>query len=1207
LAEVVTELVIDARGAEAGSAVYIRAMRAAQSAVDRVLNANEKAQQSIAGNGPVMVQASTSIGRVATAWNRLAAAVDPAIAAQKKIEQATLQADAAIQRGITTRVEAARVLGLLQQKLAAGASGASPTGPSVADREIKAYNQLRASVDEVARAQMRYTEAVEITNKAVAQGVVSQVEAAQTLAMVHQRLFPQQQPGKPQPQGMSPFEMQLLQFQAQDIVMSLATGQNFSQVALQQGSQIVQMQKAGTTMKEFGQNLMTGVMTFITNPLNQALLIFTLVTTAAIKFFETLNLGGRSLADSMKGANDLLSQMHQRFGSLIKDVQDLHREGESSFRFTGGRSQAELTLALRREGRNTLMDMGIPSTSGYYPIQGENVKLLQPIRELQAGFFKGGTPDIAKFREEISKIALSNESDAGLQKFVQHLMDITKEGLSAQQILEKLLGTLKVITPRQFEAAADAGLAARRSLVETEISRQNVRAGIDRASIYAKSPTELGDIARRQVLSETGGDVATRDNRARIAGDQAEAQALEQLAEAERDRARSAKESREGVQVDIAGIGRTSGEIDTLKANYQAYADLRREAEQNHVAFDQAQFERLKRENEERGKAIDLQGRLNMQHDIERERAQISMSENEARIVERLKDLYPDATDAAKSYLAAQMRINDELKQFHDEAKDLFSGLLTDFRKGDFLGGLNNALTKISDNLTKKLTDDISTSLANGLTSSLEGSLKGDAGMGGWMGDLIRSGLGISTPATGTSAAAAPPFYKIPLPVTIVGASGETLPGLSSPGIIPSIGSIAKTLSPSGAASLVPIPREKPVLVGGMAPSGAPLAFPGSDVTMAPIGTNATRIRTGFPGAGISMPMPGMGALSATGGMVPGVGAVTAGGNSVQAQVWNFWASKGLSPQQISGIMGNVAVESKFNPDITGTTGDKAYGLYQFTNDRKQGLFNFAGTEHPSVLQQNQFAYQQGLTSERGPFGRLLSASDVRSSTIAWMGFERPKNFRLGGDPNIVAGAADRFANAQAAFDQMAPSIEKVANVAATAVPQITNVGSGIGTVAAQAAQAVPGLGSFGSSIGQLVSQLGQGLGGGGSGGGIGGLFGSLFGGAGNFFTPGVGTRAGGGPVERGHPYVVGEKRPELFVPEQSGRIEPGVPGAVSIEVHNYSKAHVETEETTDDKGNRQVSFIVDDQIADLMRRPGSRTNRALSKRGAPQPLVGRA
>lgn len=37
-------------------------------------------------------------------------------------------------------------------------------------------------------------------------------------------------------------------------------------------------------------------------------------------------------------------------------------------------------------------------------------------------------------------------------------------------------------------------------------------------------------------------------------------------------------------------------------------------------------------------------------------------------------------------------------------------------------------------------------------------------------------------------------------------------------------------------------------------------------------------------------------------------------------------------------------------------------------------------------------------------------------------------------------------------------------------------------------------------------------------------------------------ARQHGGPVERGKPYIVGEKRAELFVPGQSGRIEPRVP-----------------------------------------------------------------
>lgn len=44
----------------------------------------------------------------------------------------------------------------------------------------------------------------------------------------------------------------------------------------------------------------------------------------------------------------------------------------------------------------------------------------------------------------------------------------------------------------------------------------------------------------------------------------------------------------------------------------------------------------------------------------------------------------------------------------------------------------------------------------------------------------------------------------------------------------------------------------------------------------------------------------------------------------------------------------------------------------------------------------------------------------------------------------------------------------------------------------------------------------------------------------------GVTFRAAGGPVRKGQPYIVGEQRPELFVPDQSGTIIPKVPGAGS-------------------------------------------------------------
>jgi tape measure domain-containing protein len=56
-----------------------------------------------------------------------------------------------------------------------------------------------------------------------------------------------------------------------------------------------------------------------------------------------------------------------------------------------------------------------------------------------------------------------------------------------------------------------------------------------------------------------------------------------------------------------------------------------------------------------------------------------------------------------------------------------------------------------------------------------------------------------------------------------------------------------------------------------------------------------------------------------------------------------------------------------------------------------------------------------------------------------------------------------------------------------------------------------------------------------------GGLGFDLFGAIGGLF------RAKGGPVKKGQPYIVGEKRPELFVPDQSGKIIPKLPSAHSM------------------------------------------------------------
>ena len=68
------------------------------------------------------------------------------------------------------------------------------------------------------------------------------------------------------------------------------------------------------------------------------------------------------------------------------------------------------------------------------------------------------------------------------------------------------------------------------------------------------------------------------------------------------------------------------------------------------------------------------------------------------------------------------------------------------------------------------------------------------------------------------------------------------------------------------------------------------------------------------------------------------------------------------------------------------------------------------------------------------------------------------------------------------------------------------------------------------------------------------GLFGESLGKAFKDFVPITGFRERGGPVSAGKAYVVGEKRPEVFVPDRSGYILPSVgndnnPGRVRVEV----------------------------------------------------------
>jgi hypothetical protein len=108
-------------------------------------------------------------------------------------------------------------------------------------------------------------------------------------------------------------------------------------------------------------------------------------------------------------------------------------------------------------------------------------------------------------------------------------------------------------------------------------------------------------------------------------------------------------------------------------------------------------------------------------------------------------------------------------------------------------------------------------------------------------------------------------------------------------------------------------------------------------------------------------------------------------------------------------------------------------------------------------------------------------------------------------------------------------------------------------------------------------------------GGSIGDLLGSLF----------DGFRAGGGSVQSGGAYVVGEKRPEIFVPHTSGRIVPstsgmGGGGNVQVNVINNASAQVRTESNKNSSGGVDIKILIDEAVANNIGTRGSKTSQAL-------------
>ena len=106
-----------------------------------------------------------------------------------------------------------------------------------------------------------------------------------------------------------------------------------------------------------------------------------------------------------------------------------------------------------------------------------------------------------------------------------------------------------------------------------------------------------------------------------------------------------------------------------------------------------------------------------------------------------------------------------------------------------------------------------------------------------------------------------------------------------------------------------------------------------------------------------------------------------------------FFQSKGLSPHQAAGIVGNLMVESSLNTTIKGDKG-QAFGIAQWHPDRQKGLKLLAqkrGTDISDLDTQLEYVWEELNNNYKFALNKILNSRNTKEATTAFMlHYEKP-------------------------------------------------------------------------------------------------------------------------------------------------------------------------------------------------------------------------
>lgn len=751
----VTELVIDARGAEAGSAAYVRSMQAAQAAVDRVLSREEALTTAIQKGEAVLLGGANSISQRAAAWDRLRGNVDAAakveIAAQREMQRAIVTTDAAVRSGIATQEQGARVISALRQK------------------QISELNAVREAAQRANTAQ------------------VAPVAANQNLRS-----------------GAGSFNTANIAAQFQDIAVTSAMGMSPLQIALQQGTQLSAVlgpMGAAGAAKTLGAALVS-----IVNPASLVVLGLVGATAAVIQYFSSTKSEAKTTDDLLEAHKAAIAGLRDVWGEAADAKSRYGRQSIGSAAFGIESSISDLTKRLREANAPTTFGKGAISAAILGAVEdnrdlvgmsGREFRETSLFKSLQIDFVAlqaatiKGEPDVLRVIRNLEGIgqasdnagikAIVNDAVAALEPFRQ-LAEAIQEARRELDHLAKDIGTrglpgfLLSQGTTNREDMGNLALFESREAVAAARRQQSTDATL--LGIGARSPAERAAAARAAAAAQYNDSetAAARRDRIETAGKLELARASHALTEAQQQRARSLDQTLAQQQLDLTLIGKTAGETARLRMEFEQIERIRAEAAQNGIAADEAEIAAIKEKAAAYGQFADEIARANLSRELGFERDQMFRSAQDQQIASRQQGagLAVDLNSPA----AQQMR---DLARFAD-AKGLAVGFLTDFKSellsnggdvGKALGeSILNALTTSMDKQLSDIFDRLGTWIAAALTGQTPG-----AGLGGGAGFAANTTLSAFLGASNNNYA---PGAVMRSPLAAVGAGSGSMAAYAS-------------------------------------------------------------------------------------------------------------------------------------------------------------------------------------------------------------------------------------------------------------------------------------------------------------------------------------------------------------------------------------------------------------------------------------------